>query len=148
MVRVALVASGTLRQPEAMSDDFHNAAALARDPWAPELEIRLRGQEQEVVAIAYLDAQAETLGVRICTDGQAGEVVLPLKDILRDVLETDPHALVVAHNHPSGDPRPSATDCQATQALCAMLRPLGVRVADHIIVAGEERISFRDLGLL
>ncbi|MFN5760386.1 MAG: JAB domain-containing protein [Sphingomonadaceae bacterium] len=121
---------------------------LARDPWAPELEIRLRGQDQEFVAIAYLDAQAETLGIRICTEGRQGDVVLPLKDILRDVLDKDPHALVLAHNHPSGDPRPSATDRQATQALCAMLRPLGVRLADHIILAGDERISFRDLGLL
>ena len=131
-----------------MSDNFRSATELAHNPWEPELEIRLRGHDREVVAIMYLDAQAETLGVRISTDAQLGAVVLPLKDILRDVLETDPHALVVAHNHPSGDPRPSATDCQATHALCAMLRPLGVRVADHIIVAGDERISFRDLGLL
>ena len=123
-------------------------ADLARDPWAPELEIHLRGQDTELVAIAYLDADAETLGVRISSEGRQGDVLLPLRDILRDVLETNPHALVVAHNHPSGDPRPSATDRQATQALCAMLRPLGVRVADHIILAGDERISFRDLGLL
>ena len=120
----------------------------ARDPWAPELEIRLRGQDQELVAIAYLDAQAETLGIRICTEGRQGDVVLPLKDILRDVLDKDPHALVLVHNHPSGDPRPSATDRATTQTLCAMLRPLGVRLADHIILAGDERISFRDLGLL
>lgn len=137
-----------MRHPRRMAEKSPAAPELARNPWAPELEIRLRGQDQELVAIAYLDAQAEMLGLRISTEGQSGEVMLPLKDILRDVLDKDPHALVLAHNHPNGDPRPSTTDRQATQALCAMLRPLGVRVADHIILAGEERISFRDLGLL
>ncbi len=55
---------------------------------------------------------------------------------------------VLAHNHPSGNPQPSQTDKRATQTLCAMLRPLGVNIADHIILAGDDRFSFRDLGLL
>lgn len=148
MARIALAACCALRQPNRMTDDKTTSDGFARDPWMPELEIQLRGQDQELVAIAYLDAQAETLGVRIITDGRQGDVILPLKDILRDVLDKNPRALIVAHNHPSGDPRPSAADREATQALCAMLRPLGVRVADHIILAGDERISFRDLGLL
>lgn len=148
MARVVLAGPMALRQPEAMTEDFRKEAGPARNPWAPELEIRLRGQNQELVAIAYLDAHAETLGVRVVTEGRDGDVLLPLKDILRDVLDTDPHALVLAHNHPSGDPRPSAADRQVTKSLCAMLRPLGVRVADHIILAGDERISFRDMGLL
>lgn len=148
MALVALAIDPALRQPKAMTDKSDKNLERARDPWAPELEICLRGQDQELVAIAYLDAQSETLGIRISTEGQSGDVILPLKDILRDVLDTNPHALVVAHNHPSGDPRPSATDRQATQALCAMLRPLGVRVADHVILTGDDRISFRDLGLL
>lgn len=116
--------------------------------WLPEIEIRLQGQSREVVAIAYLDAAEEVLALRVSAEGGTGEVQLPLRDILRDVLETDPAALVLAHNHPSGDPHPSVTDRRATQTLCAMLRPLGVSIADHIILSGDKRVSFRDLGLL
>lgn len=110
--------------------------------------MRLNGATHEVVAIAYLDADEELVGLRVAGDGSTAQVELPLRDILRDVLDHQPQALVLAHNHPSGDPRPSATDQRATKTLCTMLRPIGVSIADHIIVSGDQRISFRDLGLL
>jgi DNA repair protein RadC len=130
-----------------MKKPFPNLGGRA-DPWLPEIEIRLQGQTQEIVAIAYLDAEEEMLALRLSTQGAPGEVHLPLRDILRDVLDNEPAALVLAHNHPSGDPRPSPSDQRATQTLCAVLRPLGVNLADHIILSGDQRVSFRDLGLL
>ena len=96
----------------------------------------------------YAKAQEEMVALRVTAEGDAGASLLPLRDILRDVLDNDPASLVLAHNHPSGNPQPSQTDKRATQTLCAMLRPLGVNIADHIILAGDDRISFRDLGLL
>jgi DNA repair protein RadC len=120
----------------------------AQADWLSQIEVRLNGETHEVVAIAYLDAAEELIGLRVSGDGSAAQVELPLRDILRDVLEHEAQSLVLAHNHPSGDPRPSATDHRTTQALCAMLRPIGVQVADHIILSGEKRVSFRKLGLL
>lgn len=116
--------------------------------WLSQIEVRLTGETREVVAIAYLDAAADVIGLRVAEDGTRAQIALPLRDILRDVLDHEAQSLVLAHNHPSGDPHPSASDQAATQALCAMLRPIGVRIADHIIVSGAKRISFRDLGLL
>ncbi|MFM7028874.1 MAG: JAB domain-containing protein [Chakrabartia sp.] len=120
----------------------------AQADWLSQIEVRLNGATHEVVAIAYLDADEELVGLRVAGDGSTAQVELPLRDILRDVLDHQPQALVLAHNHPSGDPRPSATDQRATKTLCTMLRPIGVSIADHIIVSGDQRISFRDLGLL
>lgn len=147
MDRVELAPTQAIRHRQGMNGPPPSPSGHANS-WMPEIEIRLKGQSQEVVSIAYLDEAEEMLALRLSSDGAQGEVRLPLRDILRDVLDKDPAAIVLAHNHPSGDARPSASDRQATQALCAMLRPLGVSVADHIILTGDERISFRDLGLL
>lgn len=116
--------------------------------WMTHVEVKLRDQPRECVAIVYLDDAHEVLDLRLAEDQRSGEVRLPLRDILRDVLQHEPAAIGLAHNHPSGQALPSASDKQATQTLCAMLRPLGVQLADHVILAGKERVSFRALGLL
>jgi len=116
-------------------------------PWISEIELCLRDQDREHVVIAYLDRRDGMLDMRI-EQGSQNALQLPLRDILRDVLDKDPASIVLAHNHPSGSPMPSAADKRATQSLCAMLRPIGVRVADHLIFAGDRRVSLRDLGLL
>jgi DNA repair protein RadC len=54
----------------------------------------------------------------------------------------------VAHNHPSGDPRPSKQDISTTQQLVAAGQILGVRLYDHVIVAGEEHYSFSANGMM
>ena len=97
--------------------------------------------------IAYLDRRDGMLDMRV-EQGSHSALLLPLRDILRDVLDKDPASIVLAHNHPSGSPMPSAADKRATQSLRAMLRPIGVRLADHLIFAGKSRVSLRDLGLL
>lgn len=117
-------------------------------PWTAQVQVQLRGQNREVVAIAYLDREETVLDLRLLCEGQQGMVALPLRDILRDILMHDPASIGLAHNHPSGDLSPSASDRRATQALCALLRPLGVRLADHLIIAGDKHVSFRALGLL
>jgi DNA repair protein RadC len=57
-------------------------------------------------------------------------------------------AVVMAHNHPSGDPTPSIADREATRLLAGALKTLDVRLVDHLIVAGQGVTSFRSLGLL
>jgi DNA repair protein RadC len=56
--------------------------------------------------------------------------------------------IIVAHNHPSGDPRPSKQDISTTQQLVAAGQILGVRLYDHVIVAGEEHYSFSANGMM
>jgi DNA repair protein RadC len=56
--------------------------------------------------------------------------------------------MILEHSHPSGDPRPSQTDIVVTRSLCAMLRPLRLRLIDHVIWAGDRHYSFRANGLM
>ena len=73
---------------------------------------------------------------------------LPLRTIVSDALRRGSGGLVIAHNHPSGDPLPSAADVDATRRLSAVGAMLGITLHDHLVFAGDRCRSFRDLGLL
>jgi DNA repair protein RadC len=81
-------------------------------------------------------------------DGAADHVVVPLRMILREALAHDCHAMLIHHSHLSGDPSPSASDIATTRILCRILRPLEIRLCDHLISAGDQLFSFRAHGLL
>jgi len=104
--------------------------------------------EQEIVAVAHLDAGQRLLEVSVEEKGAGGEVALPVRAILTRALKLDAHAIIVAHNHPSGDPTPSEADREATRRLAEAAAAVDVRLHDHLIFAGGECRSFRALGLL
>lgn len=102
----------------------------------------------EQCGIAYLDPKWRLLGLRRTLPGHAGGVAVPLRDIVRDVLALDATAVVLAHNHPRGDPTPSAADLAMTRRLLDALDALDVRLVDHVVLAGVRWSSMRALGLL
>jgi DNA repair protein RadC len=103
----------------------------------------------EAVAMAYLDREQKLLEVRLLSQGSSiDEVTLPLREILSEALRLGADGLIIAHNHPSGDPTPSRTDLDATRELAATARNLGIRLVDHLILGGGEVTSLRGLGLM
>jgi DNA repair protein RadC len=107
------------------------------------------GQVQEMLAVAHLDAGWRLIETRrMPTDAEADCIALPLRDIVADTIRLGSAALVIAHNHPSGDPQPSRTDLDATRALSDVLRPIGIRLYDHMIFGGAKWRSLRMMGLL
>lgn len=74
---------------------------------------------------------------------------LPIRAIVRDALNHDVRLMLLVHNHPSGDPTPSRADIEVTRMLVDMLRPLAIRLHDHIIIArGGASTGFRAKGWL
>ena len=67
---------------------------------------------------------------------------------MKRALELSATAMVLVHNHPSGDPTPSRADIDMTKQIVAAAKPLGVAVHDHIIVGKQGHASFRGLGLI
>jgi DNA repair protein RadC len=80
--------------------------------------------------------------------GDESGASFPLRDIIADAVEHRSAGIVLAHNHPSGDPKPSDSDCRATRRLASAAEALDCTVIDHLIFAGEECTSFRRMGLL
>jgi len=107
----------------------------------------IAGAASERLALAYLDSEGRLLSVRELP-GLEDEAELPVAELLREAVQLGASAVVMAHNHPSGDPRPSKADVEATRALAAAADGLGIRLQDHLIFAGSEIRSMRGLGLL
>ena len=103
---------------------------------------------EERCGFAYLDPEWRLLGTRESTVGTATSAPVPLRDVIGDVLRLDAAALAMAHNHPAGDPCPSAADLAATRRLMVVLEALEVRLVDHLVLAGDRFVSMRELGLV
>lgn len=134
---------------------------LAPIPLAPSFSGRLEGpraaerlfaplaeEAVEVVAFVYLDADQRVLGMRQSRSGGPDTHDISVRDIAIDALAHDAVAVVMAHNHPSGDAEPSRADREATRRIAGALKPLGIRLVDHLVITRAKVTSFRTLGLL
>jgi DNA repair protein RadC len=81
-------------------------------------------------------------------DGNADGAELPIRKIIADAARHGSRGLILAHNHPSGDPTPSATDKRITRRLAIVGEAMDVAILDHIVMAGSECRSMRQMGLL
>ena len=102
----------------------------------------------EKLAVLHLDRERRLLAVDAWPVAEADEIVLPIRAIFAAALAHDAAGLIIAHNHPSGDPRPSRADKAATRRLAQTADALGIVLHDHLIFAGGECASLRQLGLL
>ncbi len=108
----------------------------------------LAGERVETMAFAYLDRHQQVLGMRHARSAWRDQLDLPIRDIAADAIAFHAFAVVMAHNHPSGDPTPSRADREATDRLARALDTLGVRLLDHLVIAAQGITSFRSLGFL
>lgn len=108
----------------------------------------MNGLSSERLCVAHLGADGALLGVSLGYSRASDRVGVPLRRIAGDALRLGAHAMVLAHNHPSGDPTPSAADRRATTRLAEVADALGIGVHDHLVFANRDCRSFRALGLL
>ena len=101
-----------------------------------------------MLCIAHHDADRGLIGIRLCYSADSSGIDFPIRTIVADALALETSGLILAHNHPSGDPQPSAADLEATRRLLSVARPLGLRVHDHLVFAGRRCVSLREVGLL
>ena len=102
---------------------------------------------RESLWVAHVDEQARCLHLSR-HDGEEGGATFPLREIIADAAIHGSAGILLAHNHPSGDPTPSTSDCRATRRLAAAAEALDCAILDHLVFAGGECTSFRRLGLL
>ncbi|PHR20473.1 MAG: hypothetical protein COA41_04725 [Sphingopyxis sp.] len=98
----------------------------------------------EEVRVLFLDSRNRLISDEVVSRGTVSEAPIYPREILKRSLALDASALILAHNHPSGDPSPSDGDIEATRRLLTASEELGLTVHDHIIVGSEGWISLRD----
>jgi DNA repair protein RadC len=102
---------------------------------------------RESLWVAHVDGEARCLHVTRPEGDETGAHV-PMKSILSDALRHHSAGIVLAHNHPSGDPRPSDADCRLTRRLAAAAEALDCTILDHLVFAGSDCTSLRGMGYL
>ena len=104
--------------------------------------------DREVILAIALDARHNVNATSMVHIGTANESVADTSDILRVALYSSSRNLLVAHNHPSGDPSPSAEDKALTKRLREATSLLNITLLDHVIIGNETYFSFADEGQL
>jgi DNA repair protein RadC len=100
------------------------------------------------VQVLYLDAAQRLISDETLREGGIDTVAVEVRAIVGRALDLGASGLILAHNHPSGDPQPSAADRQVTVRVATALRAIDVRLLDHLIIARNGTVSFAALGLL
>jgi len=80
--------------------------------------------------------------------GTVDHTTVYVREVVKRALELSATAIVLVHNHPSGDPTPSRAEIDMTRQIVAAAKPLGVLVHDHIIVGKQGHASLKGLGLI
>ena len=102
---------------------------------------------RETLWVAHIDDEAHCIHVS-CHEGDESGAEFPLREIVADAVHHHSAGIVLAHNHPSGDPRPSDSDCRVTRRLANVAEALDCTVLDHLVFADGESVSLRQLGYL
>lgn len=112
------------------------------------LVLQLGDFEQEVFACVFLDSQHRVIAFEKLFYGTIDGASVHPRELVKKALSHNAAAVILAHNHPSGVPEPSHADQALTSRLKDALSLIDVRVLDHIIVAGDDSMSFTERGML
>ncbi|MCW5851821.1 MAG: hypothetical protein KIT87_17240 [Anaerolineae bacterium] len=102
---------------------------------------------QEQLRVILLDIKNHVLGTRLVYQGGLNAVVIRLADCFREAVACGAAAVILVHNHPSGDPTPSAEDVRLTREAGQAGDLLGIEVLDHIVLGRPGFVSLRENGL-
>ena len=96
----------------------------------------------------FLDKRNKLIADEVQQTGTVDHAPVYPREVVKRALELSATAIVLVHNHPSGDPTPSHADVLMTQQIIAVASPLGISVHDHIIVGKEGHASLKGLKLI
>lgn len=131
--------------PPAMGETITTPAELYRAIYST-----MFGQEREILVAVALDRRRRVVDIGIITVGSDAFTIVDPKQVLRWALsrEKSVSAIAIAHNHPSGDPEPSAQDADVTDRMARASRVLGIPLVDHLVFTDSGYVSLAERGLV
>jgi DNA repair protein RadC len=104
--------------------------------------------DREQFRVLFLDKRNQLIADEVQQEGTVDHTPVYPREVVKRALELSATAIILVHNHPSGDPTPSHADIQMTQQIIAVAQPLGISVHDHVIVGREGHASLKGLKLI
>ena len=112
------------------------------------VRVALQHEPREQFRVLYLDKKNQLILDEIQNRGTVDHAPVYPREVVRRGLEVSAAAMILVHNHPSGDPTPSRADIHMTRQIVEAARSLGLEVHDHLVVGREGVASFKQLGLM
>ncbi len=145
MSRAAIVEQALqLLAAEVREADALSSPAAVKDY----LRLKLGEREHEVFVVVFLDTQHRVIAIEELFRGTLSQTSVYPREVVKEALARNAGAVILAHNHPSGNPEPSRADEFLTQTLKAALALVDVRVLDHLVVTRAGVLSFAERGLI
>ena len=108
----------------------------------------IKDKAKEHFKLILLNARNKILGISTISIGSLNASIVHPREVFKDAIMHNAYSVVLAHNHPSGDPEPSEDDLKMTRKLVESGKILGIEVLDHIIITKTGFFSFKEKGLL
>jgi DNA repair protein RadC len=109
---------------------------------------KLRGETREHFLVLLLNARHECTAVETVSIGSLNASIVHPREVFRPAVLAASASIIVAHNHPSGDPEPSEEDLSITRRLVQVGELLGIALLDHVVIASRGVVSLRERGAL
>jgi len=109
---------------------------------------QMRFLDREVFKVVLLDSRNRIIKIQDVSVGTLNASLVHPREVFKAALKESAAAVILVHNHPSGDPTPSEDDLEVTQVLLAAGRAIGLPIVDHVIIGATEVRSFKNEGLL
>ncbi|MGD9827831.1 MAG: DNA repair protein RadC [Hyphomicrobiaceae bacterium] len=132
-----------------MKSEITNRPALSS--WSAVLDYCRAAQafaEREQFRILFLDKRNHLIADEVQGEGTVDHTPVYIREVMKRALELSATAIILVHNHPSGDPTPSQADIEMTKAIVHAAKNLGIIVHDHVIVGRHGHASFKGLRLI
>lgn len=108
---------------------------------------RFQDSDKENFIVVHLDTRNKVQSIEIAYTGSVNAIHIRLADLFKGAILANAAAIIIAHNHPSGDPSPSPEDIGITQKIRQAAELLDIELLDHVIVGYQRFISLRERGL-
>ena len=105
-------------------------------------------EAREQFRILFLDKKNRLIADEVQQQGTVDHTPVYVREVVKRALELSASAIILVHNHPSGDPTPSRADIDMTRQIVEAAKPLGIAIHDHIIVGRQGHASFKGLKLI
>ncbi|WP_165943535.1 RadC family protein [Roseicella aquatilis] len=112
------------------------------------LQMTMAREPVEQFRVLFLDTKNQLIEDEVCNRGDVNHVMIYPRQVIKRAIELNATALIVAHNHPSGDPAPSQQDIDKTREICRAAATFEIVVHDHLVIGRNGTFSFREAGLL
>lgn len=143
-IRIAAEAATLLAREESLGGEVLNSW----DRLVAYLRARMAHEKNECFRVLFLDTKNRLIGDEEQQRGTVNHTPVYPREVMRRALELTASAVIMVHNHPSGDPSPSKADIEMTRQVRDVGKSLGITLHDHVIVARGGHSSFRAMGLL